>query len=116
MKGLTRRLHVVEVQVLKVHASRGADVMTGRCLGNDPMRASGCGMVATEMVCCALQCRTGQGSKHEHPLGRDAGPIASGICNAGEDDCMLCDAVGETWLATARCCWQLDPVAAMSPT
>lgn len=64
-------------------------------------------MVATKILCCALQCRTGQGSKHEHPLGRNAGPIAGGICNAGQEDCMLRDAVGEIWLATARSCWQL---------
>lgn len=81
--------------------------MTGRCLGNDPMRCESVWMVATEIPCCALQCRTEQGSRHEHPLGRNGGPIAGGICNAAQEDCMLCDAVGELWLATARCWWQL---------
>lgn len=71
------------------------------------MRCESVWMVATKIPCCASQCRTGQGSKHEHPLGRNGGPIAGGICNAGQEDCMLCDAVGEIWLATARCCWQL---------
>lgn len=43
-------------------------------------------MVATTILCCALQGKTGQGG---------AGPIAGGICNAGQEDCMTCDAVGD---------------------
>lgn len=77
----TRRLHVFKVQVLKLHyfafvyMSYHDGGSTGWFFGN-------------------------QTSGMRSPLGRDAGPIAGIRCNAGLEDCMTDDPVGDIWLET----------------